>query len=140
MFDKSADPAEQIMDFNFDISFSAGLTAGSPVELGYFRDNGVFFYVSQGPDWITVSDLLSGGDSLMTDDMLFKIPFQYISSTEGPLFVTINEEFTFLDGPDFVPLSYTVSSTTAPTPEPATFALAGTALAVLGWNRIARRR
>nr|WP_031494802.1 hypothetical protein [Bryobacter aggregatus] len=74
------------------------------MELGYFRDNGVFFYVSQGPDWITVSDLLSGGDSLMTDDMLFKIPFQYISSTEGPLFVTINEEFTFLDGRDFVPL------------------------------------
>ncbi|WP_080507410.1 PEP-CTERM sorting domain-containing protein [Bryobacter aggregatus] len=32
------------------------------------------------------------------------------------------------------------ASTTAPTPEPATFALAGTALAVLGWNRIARRR
>jgi hypothetical protein len=140
LLDKNAAPPEEVTDFSFDVVYSPALSAGTPEELGYFRDNGVFFFFNQGVNEINfISDVLSGGDSMKIDDMVFKIPFTYGEPSQEPLFVTINGDTSYVDGPEGQ-LAFSVSSTTEPVPEPGTFVLAGAALVALRIRQLRRGR
>lgn len=142
--DPLAGTPEELALFNIDLLYSSDVVPGDPQELGYFLSNGLFFFFQHDTNAIRgVSDLLAGGDSLKFADMLFRVPFTYMppGSSFEPPFIEVDLTATFLDGPDFTPITFTLSQTdapVAPVPEPATVGLIGAGLMAMGASR--RRR
>ncbi len=128
----------EITAFSVDLYYSADLTPGTPMELGFFLANGVFFSWTPGAGSLNaISDAASGSPGLTVAELVVRIPFTALNASQVTTFVSIDTGTSFLLDPDFMNVPFTAGTTAAPIPEPSTYGVAGAALAAF---YAARRR
>ena len=121
----------EIFAFSIDLLFTDDLTAGTPEELGFFANNGVFFSYFPGTGMLTaISDAASGPAGLLTEELVVRIPFTFLGATQTPTAVWIEPGTSYLLDASFLDVPFTLGTAQPPpaVPEPATFGLAGAAI------------